>query len=206
MSAEINAIIGGHERIAYTVEHRGNCVLITGAVPARAMVTLTKLVSGDAVMSQDVARMYGATFAFGPKEELQELRKFGAAIAEIRERAAHPGLSAAAIKWLAHGERGVSSNAIFSHLTGVDATGMSGFDVPWDPSDFRRCRLLLEQVPEIADRIGEMRSVSPAWAGIVDHWSDICRAMDEEAPYWREPVGGEPTDKTYELIKRATGQ
>ena len=47
MSAEINAIIGGHERIAYTVEHRGNCVLITGAVPARALVTLTKLVSDE---------------------------------------------------------------------------------------------------------------------------------------------------------------
>jgi hypothetical protein len=195
---------GGRERVAYTVEHRGGCVLITGAVPVSALTILSMLVPDGSVMDPDVARIWGATFAFGMARDLDKLRQSGAESAERRERAANPGLSQAAARWLAGGHRGTSSNAIFSHLTGVDATGSWGFDTPHDPADFRRCRLLLEQVPELAPRLPEMKSVSPAWACLVDQWDTICDTMDAECPDWRQGKGP-PARQTYELIKQAIG-
>ena len=198
-------MIGGHERVAYTVEHRGNCVLITGAVPATALSALAKLVPEDSVMDSDAARLLGVTFAFGPGEELDTLKE-GAADAALRhERARNPGISEAATKWLAGGQRGISSETIFTHLTGIDALGDWRKDHPHDSADFRRCRLLLEQVPELVPLFPRMAEVSPQWAALVEQWDTICATMDEEAPAWREGRG-QRCPKTYDLIKQAIGR
>jgi hypothetical protein len=82
-----------------------------------------------------------------------------------------------AIAWLAHGERGVSSEAIFSYLTGGPINGR--LSPPYDTGDLRRCRRLLHAVPEFAARIGEMRNVSSQWAALVDRWDELCALMDE---------------------------
>lgn len=198
-------LIGSHERTAYTVEHRGSCVLITGAVPAAAFPTLAQLAPGGSVMDQDCARVWGATFAFGPEGELEALRKAGTENAYRHERAKHPAISDAAARWLAGGERGISSNFIFTRLTGVNAMG--GWSTerdchPHDPADFRRCRLLLEQVPELGPLFPKMAEVSPTWARLVERWDAICAVMDEEAPKWREGRG-QIAPKTYDLIKQA---
>lgn len=83
-----------------------------------------------------------------------------------------------AIVWLAHGERGQSSDAIFSYLTGVPLVGR--LSPPCDTSDLRRCRRLLQSVPEFAARLGEMRSVSQGWAALVDRWDDLCALADSD--------------------------
>lgn len=202
-------LIGSHERTAYTVEHRGSCVLITGAVPAAAFSTLAQLAPKGSVMDQDCARVLGATFAFGPEAELEALRKAGAENAYRHERAKHPAISDAAARWLAGGERGISSNFIFTRLTGVNA--MCGWNTerdchPHDPSDFRRCQLLLEQVPEFQHWFKDMRAASPVWARLVDAWPSIIAAMDEEAPGWRDGKTGRKAPKAYELIKTAIGR
>jgi hypothetical protein len=202
MSTAITAHISGYT--AYTVEHRGNCILITGPVRASAFIAFTKLAPEGSVACADTARVLGVTFAIGPKDELDQLRATQAPHAEKEARAKNPSVSDAAAKWLASGHRGVSSNAIFSHLTGIDATGSSGFDTPYEPADFRRCRLLLEQAPELAPRIQEMKSVSPAWACLVDQWDTICATMDEECPEWRTERG--VAQRTYQLIKQAIGR
>lgn len=202
----INAMIGAHERTAYTIEHRGDCVLITGAVPVTALSALIKLVPKNSVMSPDVARIWGATFAFGPEEDLQELREAGEIVAMQREKQANPCLPQDALQWLAFGERGISSETILSCLTGANILHMHKWSHPYDPADFRRCRLLLEAVPELADRLHMMSAVSPQWAALVRDWHGICTAMDAEIPNWRTPKSSDGAPHTYELIKAAIGQ
>jgi hypothetical protein len=192
-------LIGAHERTAYTVEHRGNCVLIDGHVPASAFITLAKLAPRDAVLDTDAARMLGVTFAFGPKAELDKLKEQAAASQIAHTNQAHPHLSKNAIRWLATGQRGVSSETMFSVLTGHRLR--DDFSVPWDPADFARCRLLLENVPELEPDLHKMAGVSPEWANLVRDWTKICVTMDWESPGWREGKGSAPA--TYQLIKKA---
>ena len=109
-------------------------------------------------------------------------------------------MSAQAIAWLASGERGTSSNTIFTHLSGIDAVGRWGGSHPLDPDDFRRCRLLLGIVPEFQARIGELRKISPVWDRLVSNWADLCDLMDQEFPTWREGGRGS-CPKTYERMQ-----
>jgi len=202
----ISANIGGHERTAYTVEHRGNCVLITGAVPASAFTVLAKLVPDDSIMSADCARLWGVTFALGPADEIEALKAWRASAAEQEMRQRHPALSAEATKWLASGERGISSNFIFTYLTGIDA--MAGWSTerachPHDPADFRRCQLLLEQAPELQPIFQRMARASNEWDRLVKSWPDIIAALDEEVPGWRDGRTGKSADKAYKIIRAA---
>lgn len=86
-----------------------------------------------------------------------------------------------AIEWLRNGERGSSSETIFYCLTQLPIKRWSS-TYPSDPDDLRRCRLLLDTVPEFRARLGEMAQVSQQWAALVAHWDELCALMDEEAP------------------------
>jgi hypothetical protein len=110
------------------------------------------------------------------------------------------GLSCNAVAWLAHGERGISSNTVFTHLTGIDALRDWHSDIPYDPADLRRCRLLLESCPELAAAFPKMREVSPAWDALVERWDELCKLMDDESPNWRKPDRYERAPKTYDLM------
>lgn len=82
------------------------------------------------------------------------------------------------IAWLRGGERGISSNAIAEQLAGLPRGTMNGRvggvqDWPRDPDDFRRCWLLLNQVPGYRDRIAEMGSRSPEWAALAACWPEL---------------------------------
>jgi hypothetical protein len=180
-------------------------VLGFGPQPVDFFGKANKLCGKDAVLDTDVARMAGANFAIGMPEDLARLRKLLEAGAVHQTEQANPGLSEAATRWLASGERGLSSNTIFTHLTGIDALHDSYKSHPYDPSDFRRCRLLLEQVPELVPLFPKMAEVSEQWKDLVYLWGDICKAMDEEAPKWRDGYRT-PCPNTYSLIKRAIGR
>ena len=205
MSSTAN-LIGGHERVAYTVEHRGGCVLITGAVPMDKIGALAKLAPDDSVMDADAATVLGVTFAIGLPDDLRALRAAATPSYERAIRQRNPGLSEAATMWLAHGERGISSETMFTHLTGVNALRGDRKDHPYDPDDFRRCRLLLEAVPDLQPLLPKMADVSPAWAGLVEAWANICATMDRETPNWRNPKRGDRAPLTYQLIKTAIGR
>lgn len=104
------------------------------------------------------------------------------------------------VAWLANGERGCSSNTIVQHLTGIKtSSGKWGPDHPHDPSDLRRCRLLLEQVPELAPRISEMAKASPSWAMLIAHWDTLLALMDKECPEWRHGTG--MAKETYRVMQ-----
>lgn len=187
-----------------TTETQGTVVLGFGPQPIDWITKASKLCGKNAVMDTNVARMAGATMAAGTPPALDALRKQLEAGALQAAKQANPGLSEAAARWLAHGERGVSSNTLFTHLTGIDALRDWHKDHPYDPADLRRCRLLLEQVPELVPLFHKMSEVSKEWAALVKNWDTICATMDEEAPNWR--TKGERAAKTYELIKQAIGR
>ena len=191
-----------------TTKIEGTVVLGFGPQSIDWITKADKICGKGAVMDPDVARMAGANLAAGQPEALAALRKRLEAGALQAQANANPGMSEAAVRWLAHGERGVSSETIFTRLTGVNALGTwsSRGDHPHDPSDFRRCRLLLEQVPELVPLLPRMAEASEPWRGLLNNWDAICATMDEEAPGWRDCSNGHAAPKTYELIKRAIGR
>lgn len=111
-------------------------------------------------------------------------------------------IPAESVVWLQHGERGSSSEAIFERLTGLPIGGGSFRGAtPRDPADVRRCRLLLETVPDFAHRFDEMAGVSPQWEMTVRLWPELCATMDDECPAWRSGAG--MASKTYRMMKGA---
>ena len=108
-------------------------------------------------------------------------------------------LSDNAVMWLATGHRGLSSETLFTFATGVDAEGDHGHHYPHDPDDLRRCRILLEQCPELVTCLPRVAEAGPEWAALIGRWDEVCALMDAEAPEWREGKGRGP--KTYALMQ-----
>lgn len=70
-------------------------------------------------------------------------------------------LPAGFVEWLRTGERGLSSEAIAEQMSGLPVGQGYGFsNHPSDPADLRRCRLLLDRVPEWQPRMSEPRARS----------------------------------------------
>lgn len=101
--------------------------------------------------------------------------------------------------WLANGERGVSSEAIVSQLTGIQIGRHGNFpDHPYDPGDLRRCVKLLDTYPLIGLVFkDEMPKRSPIWAELVANWEHLTVLLKEEI---RERTGNAP--RTYAEMKR----
>lgn len=94
--------------------------------------------------------------------------------------------------WEDQGERGTSSNTIFAAFTGY-----SPRDVNWplDPDDFRRCKLLLDLIPEWRADLSPVSRAYPWFAPMIDRWGDIEALFMEESPKGVCP-------RCYELMKR----
>lgn len=180
-------------------------ILGFGEQPLDFFKKASALAGKEAVIDTDAARMAGAVIAVGSEKALSDLKKRLQPGAEAIEKAKNPHVSAAACLWLASGERGTSSETMFTVMTGIDALKGWRKDHPYDPDDFRRCRLLLEQVPELAPMLPKMAGVSPQWTELVRIWDELCTTMDEEAPDWRDGRNWS-CPKTYNLIKKATGR
>lgn len=110
-------------------------------------------------------------------------------------------IPASAVEWLRSGERGLSSEAIFLHLTGLDV-GEEGDRRPYplDPADLRRCVLLLDAVPEFAARLDEMRTASTTWSRLVDVWPELVAMLREEM------AAGDKAPRTYDRIQEVLGR
>ncbi len=179
----------------YTVRHESGCTLIFGSIPVDDFVALTKTASQTDVADTQLAMVAGASVAFGPAEACRELKARYAQERAVALATAYPELPHAAITWVAHGEHGLSSLAIFRRMTRVvpypiRAGNESAY--PHDAADFRRCRLLLEQVPEWRARLAEMREVSPDWDRLIEEWDALCESLDTETPDWRTSEGQAP--------------
>ena len=109
---------------------------------------------------------------------------------------------AAFTNWLAFGERGISSEAIVTHLTGVSVSRYGSMYEPLDPSDFRRCEQLLRQVPLARLVFPAMSEVSPAWARLVDAWDELVALAESEVPgVFDGPATGYSAPRTYARMR-----
>lgn len=179
---------------------QGIVVLAFGPQGVDFFKKVEKLVGKDGVLGTQLARMLGANITAGDPELINMLMKKlePVTLAETAAKHANSGLSPEAIKWLASGERGTSSETLFTFATGVDALGDDRGCWPLDPDDFRRCRLLVESCPEVAANMGRVAEHGPTWKAIVERWDAICAVMDKESPEWRVARGSAP--RTYELL------
>ena len=104
-------------------------------------------------------------------------------------------------EWFVEGERGLSSEAIA--LTALSGRP-SGFRDAWpyDPSDLRRCLLLLEQAPEAhKDGLLVLAKRWPEWAALANVWDDLSETLRSEIGETLPPGAWAP--KTYALMKEA---
>lgn len=179
----------------------GNCIAVHGPFSVDILSDLENMAPDGAVIDIHAARLLDATMVIGPAAELDALARnpdiLEAARARSRAELSAVRLPDGALEWHATGYRGASSNAIFHYLLGLPCR--DGYHTPSDASDFSRCRLLLERVPEFALKFGRMTDASPDWARLVSRWPEICARMDEECPDWR--LGGASCPATTALIR-----
>jgi hypothetical protein len=99
------------------------------------------------------------------------------------------------ILWFLFGQVGISSASICYALSGIKLetyfpTGENNeygirtsdmhFFPPSDPSDFHRCMLLLELIPEWRARLPEVAVKFPRWKPIVDAWDELEYLYEQE--------------------------
>lgn len=102
-----------------------------------------------------------------------------------------------AFKWLATGNTGISSKTmLFTHF-GVE--GDYTCHAPSDPSDFNRCLLMLEMVPEVEQSFDKIAKINSEWAAIIKHFQDIKTCFLAEVG--RDWCNARSAPKTYKLMK-----
>jgi len=84
--------------------------------------------------------------------------------------------------WLTQGERGTSSETIFSVLGGDSGwcRHPNVYCHPLDPDDFRRCYLLLETIPEWKADLHKLKEISLVWSNLVDNWPELTQLLEEQ--------------------------
>jgi hypothetical protein len=178
--------------MGYTVEKIEGCTIVRGSGSIMEMVAITQSGQDGDVIDPGLAKIYEASLVCGSPAALKALRTSQHTLALARakaerEAAANSTIPNAAKRWLEQGERGLSSETMFTRFTGIELDGNR--DAPADGDDFRRCRLLLDQVPEFQAKLHLMKDVSKEWHGLVDSWQELCDVMDDEAPDWRKREG-----------------
>ena len=189
------------------------CVIVYGdhpggGIPISAFAEIERLVPTDAVLDPHLARIIGAAIVAGPPDDLALLRAeveaaqlhaMATADRMFKHKGADATLSAEAKGWLAVGEQGRSSKALFAVATGVTPEGMSSSEakaVPLDVADFRRCARLYETVPEVRTHLARAANLGPVWHRLVDRWDELMalyRAQDHKG---LDRIIGEVHEKT----------
>jgi hypothetical protein len=86
--------------------------------------------------------------------------------------------------WWDNGERGTSSETIFSAMSGK---GGHRFDYPYDPDDFRRCRALLDLIPEWRADLSKVSERFPWFTPFAENWDTFDALWNEEFPTGKAP-------------------
>ena len=95
-------------------------------------------------------------------------------------------------RWMTTGERGISSEAIALTALGGHPTGFDA-SPPWDPSDLRRCLLLLEEVPETREKgMRVLAERSSRWAALLNIWDRLSETLRSEIGEELPPRGSAP--------------
>lgn len=99
------------------------------------------------------------------------------------------------LTWFLRGEVGASSKTLVHFYKGEDFRNDSP-QGPIDVSDFRRCYLLVQAIPEIKEVFPLVAERVPSFKGVIENWDAISAAYERERGKGRCP-------KTYQLLKDA---
>jgi hypothetical protein len=92
------------------------------------------------------------------------------------------------IGWLTNGDTGISSETIWSVLTGRRISRAHWrADIPQDPDDFGRCYRLLKIAPSWREHLSEVAAKYPEWTRLVEAWDELTALYEEELPSGRAP-------------------
>ena len=100
------------------------------------------------------------------------------------------------VQWLNNGHRGASSEAIL--WSAMMRQPVRAHRHPLDPSDLRRCLLLLQQVPEAREGIGILAGASARWEALAREWDGLEESLRKEAG---PELEGETAPRTYALMR-----
>jgi hypothetical protein len=101
------------------------------------------------------------------------------------------------LSWLARGRTGLSSECMAFTAAGIC---INRINYPRDPSDFNRCLLLVDWVPEVKEHFEKIASLSPEWNALIAHWDEINKTFIQEAGFnWNK---SDRAPKTYALMKK----
>lgn len=97
--------------------------------------------------------------------------------------------------WVKNGEHGTSSKTMYNCLyMGPDKLPNDRPSHPQDPDDFRRCYLLLQAVPQWKNDLQKLKSLSPVWDKLVDHWDKLTELLEDQ-------LKNKKANGMYELMK-----
>lgn len=109
------------------------------------------------------------------------------------------------LKWLAGPDTGLSSEAMAFCAAKIQRTGSwSGIEHPYDPSDFNRCLLLVEQVPEVRDHFPRIAELSDEWAAIIAAWDELKEMFVDEVGL--DLKKGLSAPRTYQRMQQILGK
>ncbi len=83
------------------------------------------------------------------------------------------------IKWFATGKVGTSSKNMACIAAGMPHHPFACY--PHDPSDFSRCLLLVNEVPEVRNCFEQIASLSPQWNALIQNWDELEKTFIDEA-------------------------
>lgn len=100
------------------------------------------------------------------------------------------------LNWFAHGETGVSSEAMACVIAGIKPNSRWGAfgNHPSDPDDLKRCIRFLDAVPDARLHMDKVAKISKVWANLVKNWDELEAMFKEEFPTGQAP-------KTYQRMK-----
>jgi len=89
------------------------------------------------------------------------------------------------VAWINHGEKGLSSAALFYETTGLWVIGLPLIHrgencYPYDPSDLNRCVKLIETCPECRAAVDKLAVKYSCWAKLAPHWDNLIDSLRRE--------------------------
>lgn len=82
--------------------------------------------------------------------------------------------------WLASGDTGVSSETMFSAITGVP---VRSHGIPYDIDDIGRCVRMLRRLPDLRPQLSKVIAKHKGWMPFIDCWKEIEELYDECVEY-----------------------
>jgi hypothetical protein len=80
-------------------------------------------------------------------------------------------------EWIVNGEVGSSSRTMWSAIKGIYYTW---HDYPRDPSDLRRCMLLVDTCTDVRQAFDRIATMYPYWLPILARWDVLIASLREE--------------------------